>query len=305
MIDITHKIISLRTAQAQAKVICAETTVERIRKGNLPKGNLLDIAKAAALLAAKKTPDLIPHCHPVSLDYLDVVFDVQDDGVLILVTGKSIARTGLEMEVLTAASIAALTIYDLLKPIDKYLEITNVRLLGKTGGKTQHRKDSVSPDGSPFTAAILVASDSTAMGKREDKSGIIIKDALESYGVNVVEYKILPDNADEIEDMIRQWVDRKIHFIFTTGGTGMSPRDVTVEAAREVITTEVSGIAEAMRGYGGMRTPRAMLSRAVSGVSGESVIVTLPGSSGGATDGMNALLPGLFHARSMILGGGH
>jgi cyclic pyranopterin monophosphate synthase len=241
----------------------------------------------------------------VSLDYLDVVFDTHDNGVQILVTGKSIARTGLEMEVLTAASIAALTIYDLLKPIDKEMEITSVRLLSKTGGKSQHRRDAYSVDGIPFTAAVLVASDSTAAGTREDKSGKIIKEALEAYGVKVTEYRIVPDNADEIAFILKEWVDKKINFIFTTGGTGMSPRDVTVEAALEVIKTNVPGIAEAMRVYGGMRTPRAMLSRAVSGVSDESVIVTLPGSSGGATDGMNALLPGLFHARAMILGGGH
>ncbi len=305
MIDISHKIITLRTASAQSKVLCSAETVSRIRNNTLPKGNLLDIAKAAALLAAKKTPDLIPHCHPVSLDSLQVTFDVQDDGVLTEVTGKSIARTGLEMEVMTAASVAALTIYDLLKPIDKDMEITSVKLTGKTGGKSQHRRDSVTPDEQPFTAAVLVASDSTAMGKREDKSGKIIKEALESWGVEVLEYKIVPDCVDDIESVLRGWIERKIHFIFTTGGTGLSPRDVTVEAAREVINTEIPGIAEAMRVYGGMRTPRAMLSRAVSGVSGESVIVTLPGSSGGATDGMNSLLPGLFHARAMILGGGH
>ncbi len=296
MLEISHKIITLRTASAEAKVICSAPTVERIRSNTLPKGNLL---------AAKKTPDLIPHCHPVSLYYLNVTFEVHDNGVLTTVTGKSIARTGLEMEVITAASVAALTIYDLLKPVDKVIEISSIKLTGKTGGKTQLKRDAHTPDEKPFTAAVLVASNSTAAGQREDKSGKIIKEALETLGVEVTEFKIVPDSIEEITSLLHSWIDRKIHFIFTPGGTGLRSRDVSVEAARNVINTEVPGIAEAMRVYGEMRTPRSMLSRSVAGVSGESVIVTLPGSSGGATDGMNSLLPGLFHARVMILDGGH
>ncbi|MDH5656802.1 MAG: cyclic pyranopterin monophosphate synthase MoaC, partial [Spirochaetia bacterium] len=160
MIDITHKQISLRTASASGLVLCSRETLERIKENTLPKGDLFNIAKAAGLLASKNTHNLIPHCHPVSVDGMAITYEYRDNGVEILVEGKSIGRTGIEMEVLTACSIAALTIYDLLKPIDKNLEITSLKLTGKTGGKSEAKKDI---DAS-LTTAVLVCSDSTAQG---------------------------------------------------------------------------------------------------------------------------------------------
>lgn len=301
MIDVTSKQITLRTASAQAMVLCSADTLNLIKTDSLPKGNLLDVAKAAGLLAAKNTQNLIPHCHPVSIDNIDISYELKTEGVLVLVSGKSIGRTGIEMEVLTAASVAALTIYDLLKPVDKGLEITSIKLLNKTGGRSQHMKDATPG----ITAAILVCSDSTAAGEREDRSGLIIRDILQEYGVDIKEYKIVPDSLDEITATLNGWVEDDIHFIFTTGGTGAGPRDVTVEAVKMVLQKEMPGIPEAIRVYGGMRTPRAMLSRSIAGIAGKSVIVTLPGSSNGAREGLEAILPGLFHTRMMVLGGGH
>ena len=301
MIDVSSKQITLRTATATGLVRCTEATMQLVRTDSLPKGNLLDVAKAAGLLAAKNTHNLIPHCHPVSIDHLEISFDLQDAGIAIKVFGKSIGRTGIEMEVLTAASVAALTIYDLLKPVDKALSITDIRLLEKTGGRSQYGKDA-KPG---YRAAVLVCSDSTAAGEREDKSGLVIREILESYGVDVHHYTILPDNLDEISRRVSEWAREGIDFIFTTGGTGAGPRDVTVEAIKMLLHKELPGVAEAMRDHGQMRTPRAMLSRSVAGVIEKSIVVTLPGSSKGAREGLDAVLPGLFHAHSMILGEGH
>ncbi len=117
MIDITGKQSSLRTAAAEGRVYCADFILERVRADNLPKGDLFNIARAAAYIGAKQTANLIPHCHPVSIDNLDVSFETQDDCIAIFCSGKSIGRTGIEMEVLTAVSTAALVIYDLLKPV--------------------------------------------------------------------------------------------------------------------------------------------------------------------------------------------
>jgi len=301
MLDITYKQITLRTATASGKVTCGPETVKMIREDRLPKGNLLDIAKAAGLLAAKKTDDLIPHCHPVAIDGMQFDFEVVNDGVEIQATGKSIGRTGIEMEVLTAVSVAALTIYDLLKPVDKNLEIVSVKLLEKKGGKSDKLKDV--KEG--LTAAILVCSDSTAEGTRLDKSGKIIEHNLTSYNVRISDYQIVPDDKDKIQEKIKGWIAGGVNFIFTTGGTGFGPRDNTVDAVKPLFDKYASGIVEAMRVHGMMRTPRAMLSRSVAGIAGKSVIVTLPGSSRGAQESLDAILPGLFHAESMIAGEGH
>lgn len=302
MIDISHKITSLRTARATGILKVSEETIRRLKSGNLPKkGNPLDYARAAGFLGAKHTPDLIPHCHPVQIDHLDIEFTVHDDSIEILAEGKSLGRTGIEMEVLSAVSAAALTLYDLFKAIDKSMEITGITLLKKTGGKTDREKDIVPG----LTAAILVASDSTAAGERSDESGLLARSILEGFQIEVVDYQIVPDSIDNIRATVSAWVDDGVHFIFTSGGTGFGPRDVTVEALHPLLEKEAPGVVEAIRSYGNDRTPRAMLSRSIAGQAGQSFIVTLPGSKKGVQESMDAVLPGLFHTREMILGGKH
>lgn len=316
MRDITGKQISLRTALATGIIFCSPETIETIKNKELPKGNLFDVARAAAFIGAKLTPQLLPHCHPVQIDGMDISFDFLDKnlhapyfndsifdktGIVITGSAKSIGRTGIEMEILTAVSVAALEIYDMLKPIDKQLEIGNIKLLEKRGGKSDREKFFATPP----TCAILVCSDSCFEGKREDKSGLIIKEMLQGVNANVVDYVILPDEKIGIQEQILKWVKQDIHFIFTTGGTGLGPRDLTVEAVKEILERDADGITEAMRAFGQQRTPMAMMSRAVAGSIAHTLITTLPGSSAGARESLEAILPGIFHARKMMKGGGH
>lgn len=307
MIDISDKHSSLREASASGFVICSKETIERVKSSDLPKGDLFNTAKAAGLLAAKQTPYLIPHCHPIFIDSLQIEFELIEDysdhksAIKINVHGKSVHKTGIEMELLTSVSVTALVIYDLLKPIDTDLEISSVKLLDKKGGKTDKRY--APPVGSK--AAILVCSDSSAKGEREDKSGKIIQKFLDKYKVEVTDYKIVSDDILKIQEQIRGWIQSKIHYVFVTGGTGLGPRDNTVEAVKPLLEKEVPGIAEAMRSHGFERTPWAMLSRSIAGISGETLVVTLPGSSNGAKESLDAILPGIFHSLNMIRGGGH
>lgn len=304
MIDITRKQITLRKAVAEGLILCRPETLERIRSETLPKGNLFDIAKAAALLGAKNTASLIPHCHPVSIDGMEMSFSLFEEekrcGVRVTAEGKSIGRTGIEMESLTAVSVAALTIYDLLKPIDRELEISGIRLLEKKGGKSDREHGTPS-----ITAAVLVCSDSTASGKREDKSGILIREILEKHNVAVHDYAVVPDEEKAITEKIRQWTEKKLNFIFTTGGTGLGPRDRTPDTLENLFDREAPGIAEAMRSAGRSRTPYAMLSRSTAGIIGDTIVICLPGSTNGARESLDGILPGVFHAKDMILGKGH
>jgi cyclic pyranopterin phosphate synthase len=316
MRDITHKQITLRTARAVGIVFCSPATIGLIRGEQLPKGNLFDVARAAGLLGAKHTPQLLPHCHPVGIDGMEMEFAFLDKGLHGLLFGeavfertgivirgeaRSIGRTGIEMEILMGVSVAALEIYDMLKPVDKGLEIGHIRLLEKKGGKSdRERYFATAP-----SCAVLVCSDSTAAGQREDKSGTIIKEMLEAAMAQVKHYAIVPDDKGSIQQKIREWVGEDIQFIFTTGGTGLGPRDNTVSAVREILERDADGIAEAMRAYGQMRTPMAMMSRGVAGSIAETLIVTLPGSSDGARESLEAILPAVFHARKMMKGGGH
>jgi cyclic pyranopterin phosphate synthase len=316
MRDITHKQITLRTAKAIGVIFCSAQTIDLIKSNELPKGNLFDVARAAAFIGAKLTPQLLPHCHPVQIDGMDMQFeflslDKHSDlfnervfdqyGIVITGEAKSIGRTGIEMEILTAVSVAALEIYDMLKPVDKQLEIGHIKLLQKRGGKSDRERFFAEP----LSCAVLICSDSTAAGTREDKSGIIISDMLKQVNGDVKHYKILPDDKALIQEQIQTWVKQDINFIFTTGGTGFGPRDNTVEAVEEILERHADGITEAMRSYGQMRTPLAMMSRGVAGSIAQTLIVTLPGSVNGARESLEAILPAVFHARKMMLGEGH
>lgn len=305
MNDITHKNPSLRTATATAAVFCSPATIDLIKDDKLPKGNLFDVARAAGLLGAKATPALIPHCHPVPIEHLDIRFElVTENGrgkVLIQVFAKTIYKTGIEIEAVTAATITALTVFDLLKPVDSNLEISGVKLLEKTGGKSDRKKLS----GKGHTAAILVCSDSASQGKREDASGKIIEAELLKHEATITEYKIIPDDIAGIQAQITAWVAAGVQFIFTTGGTGLSPRDQVVEAVTPLLEKTADGIAEKMRQYGNERTPLAMFSRSLAGSIGQTLVVCLPGSSNGARESLDAILPAIFHANKMLRGGGH
>ena len=316
MRDITHKQITLRTARAVGIIFCSAETISLIETDQLPKGNLFDVARAAAFLGAKSTPQLLPHCHPVTIDGMDVRFEFLNreihagyfreeifsrTGIVIMGDAKSIGRTGIEMEILTGVSVAALEIYDMLKPVDINLEIGNIRLLEKKGGKSDRKKYFAS---SPV-CAVLVCSDSTARGDRDDGSGKLIESMLREVKANVKYYKVVPDEKDKIQQQIKEWVKEDVHFIFTTGGTGLGPRDNTTAAVKEIIERDADGITEAIRSYGQMRTPLAMMSRGVAGSISETLIITLPGSTDGARESLEAILPAVFHARKMMKGGGH
>ena len=149
--------------------------------------------------------------------------------------------------------------------------------------------------------AILTVSDRSARGEREDRSGPILQDLVEAQGWDVVELKVLADEQEQIEAQLVSWSDGgEVDFILTTGGTGFAPRDRTPEATLNVIDREAPGLAEAMRLTSLRKTPHAMLSRAVSGIRGTTLIVNLPGSPRGAKENLQAILNVLPHAVELL-----
>lgn len=302
MIDTSGKQKTLRKASAEARVRMSQETAKAVAEKKVPKGDVLEVARVAGVLAAKKTPELIPLCHPLPVDFVGMTFDIQEDAIVIQAEVKAVWKTGVEMEALTAVSVAALTVYDMLKPIDQNLAIESVRLVSKSGGKSDF-EESFS---TPLKTAVLVISDSTYRGEREDKSGKVIQEHLIRYPVQVEAYRILPDDRRKIsQEIIRLSDEEGMDLILTTGGTGLGPKDVTPEATLDVIERTAPGITEAMRSYGMDRTPYAMLSRNVAGVRGRTLVVNLPGSSRGAKQSMEILVPAVFHAIKMLRGGGH
>ncbi len=301
MRDVSRKPTTARTAVATCSVRMRAETAEAVRRGEGPKGDPIPVARVAAIMAAKDTARIVPYCHPVRVDHVGVDFEVAEDRVDIRCSVTAVDRTGVEMEALCGVMVAALTLYDMLKPVDDALVIGEARLVKKKGGKS----DFVEVFDRPLRGAVLVVSDSTAAGKRRDTSGRAILERLREAGIEAGEPTVLPDEREVVEAALRRLVAAGVDLVMTTGGTGLGPRDITVEAARAVIEREVPGIVEAMRVHGYQRTPRAVLSRGVAGVAGRTLIVTLPGSSRGVQESLDALWPAVLHIFPMIWGGGH
>jgi len=302
MFDVGIKPDSSRTARAQAVLTIDANTAVLIRQGKSPKGDIVEAAKIAATLGAKKTSDLIPYCHPIPLDNIKVQVLIKSQAIEVDVKVKSIWKTGVEMEALSGACIGALTIYDMLKPIDESLFISSVRLLEKSGGIGQF----ATKEGNKIRAGVIVVSDSVATKKRTDKSGRLIVDVLKNKSIEVVKYKVVPDDSSAIEELLTKYSDDlRLDLVLTTGGTGLGRRDVTPEATRNVIEREITGIVEGSRAYGQRRTPLSMLSRGIAGVRGKTLIINIPGSATAVSETLDFLFPGLEHAFKMMEGHGH
>lgn len=292
MIDITHKPTTLREAVATALVTVSDpTTIAAVREKRVPKGDVLESARVAALFGVKKTHELIPDCHPLPVEHAECTFTVGEQEIVVTMRVRTIYRTGVEVEAMHGASVAALTIYDMLKPIDKGVAIGGIRLVEKKGGKSDW-KDRFD---APVKTAVLVISDSVASGRKEDKAGAAIMARMTELGVEVAGHAVVPDEPEAIAAPVKAWAVEGLDLVLTTGGTGLSPRDRTPEAIAPLLDRLVPGIMEAARSYGQERMPWAMMSRGIAGMIGRTLVITLPGSTRGAQETMDALFPFALH----------
>ena len=302
MVDITHKITTLRIAVAQAIIkVGSPETIKAVLDKKVPKGDVLEVARTAGLFAVKNTASVIPDCHSMPIEFTGIEFECLEDTIKIEVTVKTIYKTGVEVEAMHGASIVALTIYDMLKPIDNNVQISTVKLLYKKGGKS----DLGLKENLNLNIAILVCSDSVSSGKKEDSSGKVISEKLKKSGFKIAAYNVIPDEIESIQNNIHKLCEAKTDLIILTGGTGLSNKDVTPEAIIPLIDRRIPGIEEAIRSYGQQRTPFAMLSRSVVGFKENTLIMALPGSSTGAAESIDAVFPSVLHLFQLLKGFDH
>jgi cyclic pyranopterin monophosphate synthase len=305
MVDVGAKRSTARRAVAGAMVRMRPDILAALLDAGGPKGDAFVTARLAGIGAAKQTANLIPLCHPLPLDHVDVSLepDRAAGTVAIRAEARVIARTGVEMEAMVAASVAALTLYDMAKALQRDIVIERVELLEKSGG----RSGSVpAPAPADHEAVVVTCSNRSAAGEREDASGPALVEALRAAGFDVTaEPIVVPDDENRIAALLAELADAGHRLILTTGGTGLTPTDVTPAATRRVIDREAPGLAELMRSAGRASTPMAALSGAVAGTRGSTLIVNLPGSPKGAAESLASLLPVLPHALEQLAGGDH
>lgn len=302
MVNITEKSNSLRKAIATATVkVSKAETIHAIQNNLVPKGDVFSFAKVAALFAIKKTSDIIPDCHPLPIEFADIKFSIKDLSIEIITEVHTIYKTGVEVEAMHGASVAALTLYDMLKPIDKQVEIQQIRLLSKEGGKTDYKLK----EGESITASIIVCSDSVFQKLAEDKAGLALIDKLKGLSIETTNYQIIPDSKEAIEEQIKLYTSGTDHVLIFVGGTGVSLRDITPETIQPLLEKELTGVMEQARKYGQERMPYAMLSRSVAGTIGKTLVLSFPGSTKAATEYFDSLFPQVLHSLKMLKGNKH
>jgi len=301
MVNITHKQNSLRKAIATAIVkVSKEETINAVKNKTVPKGDVFEFSRAAGLLAIKKTSDVIPDCHPLPVEYSAIKHELDGLNIIITVEVHTIYKTGVEVEAMHGAAVVALVIYDMLKPIDKEVEISRIKLESKSGGKTDFKFDTGS-----LKVAVVVCSDRISKGEKEDDSGKSIVKKLETYNIKTGDCTIIADDFNLIQSTIKKYADENYDLVIFTGGTGLSARDNTPDAIAPLIEKQIPGIMETARNYGQQRMPFAMLSRGVAGFIKDTLVLTFPGSVRGVEETIDALFPQVLHVFKVREGAGH
>ena len=297
MVDVGDKEIQHRNAKAKGCIFLAKNTVKQITENSVKKGDVLTVAQLAGINAAKQTSGLIPLCHNIMLENIKVSLAIDNKGVIAESEVRCTGKTGAEMEALTAVTVALLTVYDMCKAIDSNMSIGDITLIEKN-------KNMKLPES--LDILIITLSDRAFNGEYKDKSGPGINDILTEY-LNSTGWKysiktvIIPDNSEMLREHLIKAGD-KFNFIFTSGGTGIGPRDITYETVMPLLTKEIPGIMEYIRVKYGKDNPNALLSRSIAGVIGKAIIYTLPGSVKAVEEYMSEILKTMLHSVNMQYG---
>ena len=322
MFEVSEKSAVLQIAVAQGCIFMQQTTLDMIKNKIIPNGDFPSLAEVSGILAAKKASDFIPFCRPLTLDSISITFELVESENLIKVFCKttSFSKTGVETEALAGVNGALLAIYDSAKQIDRNMTIGEIKLLNNKDFRSNNTLVARNVDTcEPFLSeqkttlpwaglkvCILAIRDHSSWGDQEDESGDKAALIATTFGAQISRTCSVSDDYDEIELALENFISfQKPNLIFTTGGTGLSPRDKTPEVLMKLADKEVPGIGELLRKNSAQYTPYSYFSRSLAVVSRDCLIVALPGSTKAIEQGMSILKNNITHAIHVINKGIH
>ncbi|TVQ07286.1 MAG: bifunctional molybdenum cofactor biosynthesis protein MoaC/MoaB [Balneolaceae bacterium] len=292
MINISHKRNSLRYAKATGKLITTPDVIGKVRNKQVPKGDVLEVSRSAGILAGKRTSEWIVFCHSMPVDWIEITYELQTESIIFYAEAEAVWKTGVEMEAVTAVMAAMLNAYDMLKPLDADITMTEIRLLEKRGGKSD-MTDIFTP---PVKTALISVDTAKKEGARADRSAEVIREFLKNEPVELAFESIIEEKYEAVKQQLLKITEQKsVELIILCGSTGPAPKDIVPNVIREISDREVPGISHAIYKYGIERTPFAMMSDQTAGIRNGVLMIALPGSSRGSMESMHALFPGLLH----------
>ena len=303
MIDIGYKKPTRRIAIAQGEIILGEKAFFLLKNNQMPKGNPLTLCEITGILSAKLTANILPLCHPISIDSVKIICKIIEKSKSIMITCQvnTFSKTGAEMEALMGLNGALLCIYDVVKQIDSKLKISNIELIYKSGGKSFFIKKNKNNLNTSIKFCLISISD-RAHGKiYSDISGHILNKNLISYGFNCLNKCLIPDNYNIIKNTIIKNISiYKPNIILTTGGTGINKKDITPEILKDICNKIIPGIGELIRNISSQYTKNACLSRTLAGIYKQTLIIALPGNINSISQIMPVLIKPINHAISLL-----
>lgn len=326
MIDIGEKRDTQRRALASGIFFAAPGTIERIRQRTLPKGDVLVLAEVAGIQGAKNASATLPLCHPLSLTSVRVWSEVEEQQVRVFCEAKTFGKTGVEMEALCGVNTALLCIYDLTKGIDPVLRIGDICLELKEGGKSglwlnpqsqiakklMLSETKVEPAFSLMgrRAVVITLSDRCYSKEAPDASGPKALAWLTEKHATVEDFVLLPDDSEKLQQKLIELISQKApELIITTGGTGLSKRDITPESVRivcrEFAGREIAGLGELLRSEGAKHNCKSWLSRSTAFEIKGTLVLCLPGNPNAVSEGLEAVGTLIHHSLHIIAGGAH
>lgn len=289
MKNVSAKPDTLRRAVAGAVLTLPADCIPLLAEARTDKGDALAAARFAGIMAGKRTSDIIPLCHPLAIHEVDVVFELRDTEVVITAHAETVGPTGVEMEALTAASVAGLTLYDMLKPhAGTNLSLDAIQLLTKQGGKSDHHRQT---DQTLDAAVLVVSSPAT-----DDTVAASVRQRLVAAGMRVRPPIDVADDSDAILDAMRRQLAEDADLVLTLGGIGAAESGHAARAVASLLDRPLPGLMETARAFGQRRAPYAMLADGAAGWAETTLLATLPGNDTDADSYLDALLPGLIRA---------